>query len=66
MAWALKCDICGCYVDAIGDPLSRVIPSNSFIRLAIGHDQQTYETCECCYTRIKNFIENLKEENTNA
>lgn len=66
MAWALKCDICGRYVDTSGNPLSRMLPSNCVVRIAQDHDDETYELCECCYTRIKNFINNLKEEKSNV
>lgn len=61
MAWALKCDICGRYVDTSGTPFSRILPSSYAVRIAKDHDDQTYELCECCYTRIKNFIETMKE-----
>lgn len=66
MAWALKCDICGCYVDTINNPFEHIVPTNSVVRVEYGDYRRIYETCECCATKIKNFIEDMKKENNNA
>jgi hypothetical protein len=66
MAWALKCDICGCYVDANGTPTSRLIPTNDAVRIECVDYKHTYEICESCGKKIIDLIEGLKKENKDA
>lgn len=60
MAWALKCDICGRYVDANSNPFERIIPTNNAIRVESEDYRHTYETCKDCADKIIALIEDLK------
>ena len=62
MSWALKCDICGCYVDTNSNPFERIIPTNNAVRIECGDYKHTYEICESCGRKIVDLIESLKKE----
>lgn len=62
MAWALKCDICGRYVDTNSNPFERILPTNSAVRVESGDYRHTYETCEGCAQKVIDLIETLKGE----
>lgn len=61
MAWALKCDICGRYVDTRNRPFEHMAPTYNTVRIESDDYRNTYETCECCAKKIIDLIEELKK-----